>query len=69
LDRGLTKLTLLLISGYNGAFDNYEAVLDARNEFYGPRPDGEPWAWTKDIVPARIWIGRKGLMEDGEYSM
>lgn len=52
-------------AGYNGAFDNYTKVLDARNEEYGPRPDGSDWVWTRDVVPSRVYIGIKGKMEDG----
>ena len=31
----------------------------------GLRPDGKNWTKTENIVPARIYIGIKGLMEDG----
>jgi hypothetical protein len=58
----------LFIKGYNGAYDNFTKVLDARNAEYGPRPDGKDWAWTKDIVPARVYIGVKGKKEDGKWT-
>lgn len=55
---------MLAISGYNGAFTGYEVVLDARNTQY-MRDDGMNYTWTRDIHPARIYIGVKGKMEDG----
>lgn len=55
---------ILAISGYNGNFANYEAVLEARNAEY-TRTDGEDYVWTQDIHPARIYVGIKGKMEDG----
>jgi hypothetical protein len=54
--------------GYNGAYDNFTKVLDARNAEYGPRPDGKDWVWTRDIVPTRVYIGVKGKMEDGTWT-
>ena len=30
------------------------------------RPDGTSWVWPNNIVPARIYIGVKGKMEDGK---
>lgn len=56
---------VLAVSGYNGAYSGNTAELDARNAEYGNRPDGTPWVWTRDICPARIYIGVKGKMEDG----
>lgn len=55
------------VKGYNGAYDNFTKVLDARNAEYGPRPDGKDWVWTRDIVPTRVYIGVKGKMEDGMW--
>lgn len=55
------------VSGYTGAFGSDEAVeaeLTARNAEYN-RTDGKPYVWTKNINPARIYIGVKGKLEDG----
>jgi len=55
------------LSGYNGAFGSAEMVqaeLDARNANWS-RKDGKPWVWTQNIVPARIYVGVKGKLEDG----
>ena len=41
-----------------------QVELDARNANY-TREDGKPWVWTKDITPARIYVGVKGKLEDG----
>ena len=57
---------VLALSGYNGAYSGNTAELDARNAEYGKRPDGSDWVWTRDICPARIYIGIKGKMEDGK---
>jgi hypothetical protein len=55
---------ILAISGYNGNFAGFSAVLEARNAEY-QRSDGENYVWTQDIHPARIYVGIKGKMEDG----
>ena len=55
---------ILALSGYNGAFDGYSAALEARNAHY-TRSDGMNYTWTRDIHPARIYVGIKGKMEDG----
>ena len=55
------------VSGYTGNFGSAEMTqveLDARNANY-TREDGKPWVWTKDITPARIYVGVKGKLEDG----
>jgi len=60
-----SDFVILAVSGYNGAYSGASAELNARNAEYGPRPDGKDYVWTRDIVPARIYIGMKGKMEDG----
>ena len=55
---------ILALSGYNGAFRGYDAVLEIRNQLY-KRSDGGNYTWTRDIHPARVYIGVKGKMEDG----
>lgn len=55
------------ISGYTGNFGEPNVVapeLEARNMNY-TRSDGKPYVWTQDIVPARIYVGVKGKLEDG----
>jgi hypothetical protein len=59
-------LTLFFCSlGYNGDFTGNSAVLQARKDEYGMRPDGEEYVWSENIVPFRIFVGVKGKMEDG----
>lgn len=41
-------------------------MLQARKDAFGLRPDGEEYVWTENIVPYRIYVGRKGYMEDGK---
>jgi hypothetical protein len=53
------------VSGYNGDFGtNTVETLAKRNELY-PRMDGTPYVWTENIHPYRIYVGIKGLREDG----
>ena len=47
-------------SGYNGAFGVAEPL---RQEL---RPDGMPYVWPENIVPARLYIGKKGFNAKGE---
>eukprot|EP00628_Pelagophyceae_sp_CCMP2097_P038960 CAMPEP_0184243318 /NCGR_PEP_ID=MMETSP0977-20130417/156_1 /TAXON_ID=483370 /ORGANISM="non described non described, Strain CCMP2097" /LENGTH=857 /DNA_ID=CAMNT_0026548577 /DNA_START=90 /DNA_END=2663 /DNA_ORIENTATION=- len=49
-------------SGYNGNFGTSDASLKQAD---GPRPDGSPYVWPKDIVPSRIYIGKKGFDAKG----
>jgi len=56
---------VLSISGYNGAYNNGQAEIDARNAEYGQRPDGTDYVNPQNVCPARIYIGMKGKMEDG----
>lgn len=55
---------MFAISGYNGAFDGYSAVLEARKREF-KRDDGKVYVWTRDIHPFRIYVGVKGLCENG----
>jgi len=56
---------ILGVSGYNGAYNNGQAEIDARNAEYGNRPDGTPYVNPENVCPARIYVGLKGKMEDG----
>ena len=60
-----TDYVVLGLSGYNGAYNNGGAEIDARNAEYGPRPDGKDYVNPVNVCPARIYIGIKGKMEDG----
>jgi hypothetical protein len=40
------------VAGYNGSK-------------YGKKPDGSDYMWTQNVSPARIYVGIKGLKEDG----
>jgi len=60
-----TDYVILGVSGYNGDYSGYFAELEARNEEYGPRSDGQDYIWTKNVVPTRVYVGVKGKMEDG----
>jgi hypothetical protein len=53
------------MSGYNGNFAGNSAVLQARKDEYGTRPDGTDYIWTENVVPFRMYVGAKGLLEDG----
>lgn len=57
---------IIAISGYNGSFGDYDKVIEKRNNLY-TRGDGNPYVKPQNIVPARIYIGKKGKMEDGTY--
>lgn len=56
---------VLSLAGYNGAFKNIDPMIEKKRELHGLRPDGKNWTKSENIVPARIYIGIKGLMEDG----
>jgi hypothetical protein len=56
---------IFAVAGYNGENNPPDAAVNARNAFYGPRPDGTPYVPTQYIVPFRIYVGVKGLLEDG----
>jgi len=60
-----TDYVILALSGYNGAYNNGGAEVDARNAEYGPRPDGSDYVNPENVCPARIYVGMKGKMEDG----
>lgn len=61
---GNTAYVCLAVSGYNGAHGVDPSIH--RNEIMEPRSDGMPWVDPNDIVPARIYIGIKGLDASGE---
>jgi hypothetical protein len=50
------------ISGYNGNFggDAKEALVSRKRNVQATRADGTPWVYPQDIVPARVYVGKKG---------
>jgi hypothetical protein len=54
------------VSGYNGNFGDYPTLVQNRNDKYGNRKDGKPFVKPQNIVPTRVFIGKKGLNEKGE---
>jgi hypothetical protein len=48
-------------SGYNG---NFGVQSDLKRDYL--RPDGQPYVNPQDIVPARLYIGKKGYNAKGE---
>lgn len=55
-------------SGYNGNFggdEAKEAILSRKRAINPTRPDGTAWKYPQNIVPARIYVGRKGYKADG----
>jgi hypothetical protein len=59
-----TDYVIFSPSGYNGNFGNYQNVIDKRNAAY-TRSDNSPYVKPENIVPARVYVGIKGKMEDG----
>ena len=56
---------VIAISGYNGSYRGESVELQGRMDEYGMRPDGNPYVWTRNICPVRVYVGIKGKMEDG----
>lgn len=53
-------------SGYNGAFGATSSLFEAkRTSAYGARDDGSAYVYPQNIVPARVYIGKKGFDEQG----
>ena len=52
--------------GYNGPWGNVDKdqIVANRNAVYS-RMDGQPFVWTNNVHPARIYVGKKGYKEDG----
>jgi len=62
---GTTGFVAFAPSGYNGAFGgSFPDVVAERNAHYN-RSDGESYVWPQDIVPTRLYIGKKGTSKDG----
>jgi hypothetical protein len=65
---GHKDYTAWAISGYNGHFGDYPTLVQKRNDAYGKRTDGMPYVKPKNIVPTRVFVGKKGLNEKGEIA-
>ena len=53
-------------SGYNGNFGATKSLFEAKRKTeYGTRDDGSDYVYPQDIVPARVYIGKKGYDESG----
>ena len=55
-------------SGYNGNFggsDAKTAIVNAKKATGKVRKDGNDWVYPQDIVPARVYVGRKGYDATG----
>ena len=65
---GHADFTCFSISGYNGNFGDSNATkaILARKKAVSPkRKDGSDWVYPQNIVPIRMYIGRKGYTEKG----
>jgi len=56
---------IFAVSGYNGDFGSYPQIIAKRNAAY-QRKDGKPFVRPRHTHPARIYIGKKGYMENGK---
>ena len=55
-------------SGYNGNFGGdamKTAIVNRRKAIAAKRPDNTDWVYPQNVVPARIYVGRKGYKADG----
>ena len=65
---GHTAYVCFGVSGYNGEFDVVKATAAARKNALGLRPDGTPYVFPHNIVPARIYVGVKGRNALGQVA-
>jgi hypothetical protein len=55
------------VSGYNGDFGpNTQTTLDRRKALFNLTGYGNPYVWTDNIHPFRVYVGRKGKLENGQ---
>lgn len=65
VNTGSTDFVGFVPSGYNGAFgDSFPHVVAYRNGNY-TRTDGHPYVWPQNILPTRLYIGKKNTDKDG----
>lgn len=67
IDPGHEDYVAFAVSGYNGNFGSYDRIVEKRNEQY-TRSDGQPYVKPQNIVPTRVYVGKKGLDEQGAPS-
>ena len=58
---GHTDYVCFSPSGYNGAFGGKTVKP-------GLTAEGNAWVWPQNVVPARVYIGKKGYNAKGEPS-
>eukprot|EP00931_Biecheleriopsis_adriatica_P032894 TRINITY_DN1913_c0_g1_i4.p1 TRINITY_DN1913_c0_g1~~TRINITY_DN1913_c0_g1_i4.p1 ORF type:complete len:756 (-),score=155.51 TRINITY_DN1913_c0_g1_i4:94-2361(-) len=65
VNTGTTDYVAFAPSGYNGAFGgSFPHVVAQRNGNY-TRTDGQPYVWPQNIVPTRLFLGKKHTDKDG----
>jgi len=66
VNTGSTAFVGFVPSGYNGNFGGkgLPQVVASRNKQYN-RTDGKPYVWPQDIVPTRLYVGKKRADKDG----
>jgi len=65
---GDSRFTCFSPSGYNGNFggsDMKTAIVNRMVAKQAKRSDGTDWVFPQNIVPARIYVGRKNVKADG----
>lgn len=60
-----SSLPPFIVAGYSGSFSNMDKIVANRNTKYGNRSDGKPFVKPENTVPFRVYIGKKGYMENG----
>lgn len=66
VNSGSRDYVALVPSGYNGNFGSGPQAVGtaARNAQY-TRTDGNPYVWPHNIVPTRLYLGKKNTNKDG----
>jgi len=65
VNSGTRDFVAFMPSGYNGAFGgSYEGVVAQRNWNY-TRSDGNSYVWPQNILPSRLYLGKKYTDKDG----
>lgn len=63
---GNSRFACVSLSGYNGNFGGDQSTFIGRKQAVTPtRSDGSAWAYTQNVVPARMYIGVKGYTAAG----
>lgn len=64
---GIEGYVCIVVSGYNGAFSvsDKDAWAAKRNAEAGKRSDGTDYAYPQNIVPSRVYVGKKGVDMNG----